>query len=85
MARGPNYPWEQIIQQLRARPGRWLLHYSMVGRPASVQAHVQERRAAPLRRVTDGRIATHVANRSTNDEGQEIVDLYLRFIPKERP
>jgi hypothetical protein len=83
MPRGPNYPWPQIIRQLRAQPGRWLLHHTMVGRPASVAAHVQERRAAPLRAITDGRITTHSANRSTNDEGQEIVDLYLKFIPKE--
>lgn len=83
MQRGPNYPWPQIIRQLRAQPGRWLLHHSMVGRPASVAAIVQDRRAAVLREVTDGRIATHIANRSTNDEGREIVDLYLKFIPKE--
>lgn len=82
--RGPSYPWAEIVHTLRAQPGRWLLHRSMVGRPASVRKHVVERRAAALR-IDDGHIATHIANRSTNDEGREIVDLWLRFIPKEGP
>lgn len=75
-----HYPWTTIVEQLRERPEQWRLLTPMVAVPVSVIDRVRHGRIRALR-SDDGIIQARAGVRAWTDAGQEIADVWLRFVP----
>jgi hypothetical protein len=75
---GRFYDWETIINQLRARPGVWLVR--LPDRPARLVRSIQEK-SAPELHITDGTIEAQIVNEYTDAKGTRRGDVYVRYIP----
>jgi hypothetical protein len=79
-ARGrPNYPWSSMVEDLRARPGRWTLFPALTGVTPSVIDRIRRGTIRALR-VSDGKIYARQGMKGWR-AGEPIVDVYLSFVP----
>jgi hypothetical protein len=79
-ASGRYYRWREVVAELKAVPGRWVLVFPH--HPAILAKHVRLRRAPELQLV-DARIDAQSVNKYTDYAGKTRADIWLRYTPIE--
>lgn len=71
-------PWAEVAEMARRAGGVWRLHSSLVGADLELLRHAR-RRVPELRSTDAGEFEFARGNRTEDDLGRPIFDLYVRF------
>jgi hypothetical protein len=72
-----SHPWEQIAEQLRARPNEWALCLRDVASPSANIRKGRIKAFQPAGAFEARTVQTH----RFDDRGRPLVDLYIRYTP----
>ena len=76
--------WDEVAQRGKSQPGKWFLHPTLVASTEEFAEHTRARVKA-LRPDEHGRFQFHRANKTTDDLGRKVFDLYIRYQRTEEP